>query len=177
MNMSSRPASTDFDSLFREYYRDLGAFAYGRLRDRDAASDLVQDTFVRYIAHTQKAPVAPEAPRFFLWRIASNLILDLARRERRRGQMLPIDDAAALDISDARPSAEQQVAARQEFLILKRALSDLPKNQRTALLWNRVEGLTHAQIAARIGVSASMVNKYIASALSHCAARLAAAGL
>ena len=151
--------------------------AYRRLRDHDAASDLVQDTFVRYIAHARQATIVPEAPRFFLWRIASNLILDLARRERRRGQTVPLDDAAALDLADARPSAEQQVAARQEFLILRKALSDLPKNQRAALLWNRVEGLTHAQIAARLGVSASMVNKYISRALAHCAVRLAAAGL
>jgi RNA polymerase sigma-70 factor (ECF subfamily) len=175
--MSSFPASTDFDDLFRQYHRDLGRFAYGRLRDRDAASDLVQDTFVRYIAHTREASVAPEAPRFFLWRIASNLILDLARRERRRGQTVPLDDVATLAIADTQPSAEHHVAAREEFRILKRALNDLPQNQRAALLWNRVEGLTHTEIAARLGVSASMVNKYIMRALAHCAARMAAAGL
>lgn len=174
--MSSLPASTDFDSLFRHYHRDLGAFAYGRLRDREAASDLVQDTFVRYIAHTREAPVAPEAPRFFLWRIASNLILDLARRERRRGQAVALDDVAALAIADPQPSAEHRLAARQEYRVLKTALNDLPRNQRAALLWNRVEGLTHAEIAARLGVSPSMVNKYIMRALAHCAGRLAAAG-
>lgn len=174
--MSSLPASTDFDSLFRLYHRDLGAFAYGRLRDREAASDLVQDAFVRYIAHTREARVAPEAPRFFLWRIASNLILDLARRERRRGKVMALDDVAALEIADPQPSAEHRLAARQEYRVLKKALNDLPQNQRASLLWNRVEGLTHAEIAARLGVSPSMVNKYIMRALAHCAARLADAG-
>jgi RNA polymerase sigma-70 factor (ECF subfamily) len=174
--MSSLPASNDIDHLFRQYHRDLGAFAYGRLRDRDAASDLVQDTFVRYIAHAREAKVAPEAPRFFLWRIASNLILDLARRDRRRGKTVPLDDVAALQIADPAPSAERRLAARQEYRVLRDALNALPQNQRAALLWNRVECLTHAEIAVRLGVSPSMVNKYIMRALAHCAACLAKAG-
>jgi RNA polymerase sigma-70 factor (ECF subfamily) len=174
--MSSLPASTDFDSLFRQYHRDLGAFAYGRLRDREAASDLVQDAFMRYIAHEREIKVAPEAPRFFLWRIASNLILDIARRERRRGHAVALDDVSALEIADPAPSAERRLAARQEYRVLRRALSDLPHNHRAALLWNRVEGLTHAAIAAKLGVSPSMVNKYIMRALAHCAARMAEAG-
>lgn len=174
--MTSPPGPIDFDSLFRQYQRDLGAFAYGRLHDREAASDLVQDTFVRYIAYAQSTKVAPEAPRYFLWRIASNLILDLMRRERRRGRSVALDDAAALAIADPQPSAERRLAARQEYRVLKRALNDLPQNQRAALLWNRVEALTHAEIATRLGVSPSMVNKYIMRALAHCAARLSEAG-
>jgi RNA polymerase sigma-70 factor (ECF subfamily) len=174
--MASPPGPIDFDSLFRQYHRDLGAFAYGRLRDREAASDLVQDAFVRYIAHARETKVAPEAPRFFLWRIASNLILDLARRERRRGRPVSLDDAAALAIADPQPSAERRLAARQEYRILRRALDDLPRNHRAALLWNRVERLTHAEIAGKLGVSPSMVNKYIMRALAHCAARLIDAG-
>lgn len=174
--MTAQPAATDFDSLFRRYHRDLGAFAYGRLKDREAASDLVQDAFVRYIAHTREAAAAPEAPRFFLWRIASNLVLDLGRRERRRGRTSSLDDATAAEIADPAPSPERQLAAREEYRILVRALNELPANQRAALVMNRVEQLTHSEIARRLGVSPSMVNKYIMRALSHCAIRLMKAG-
>jgi len=174
--MSAQPASTDIDGLFRRYRRELDAFAYGRLRDREAASDLVQDAFVRYIAHTQEARRAPEAPRFFLWRIASNLILDLGRRERRRGRSASLDDANAAAVADPAPSPERQVTAREEYRILVQALSELQPKQRMALVMNRVEQRTHAEIAARLKVSPSMVNKYIMRALTHCAARLMEAG-
>lgn len=175
--MGSRPAPSEFDRLFRQYHRDLGAFAYGRLRDREAASDLVQDVFVRYIAHAQETKIAPEAPRFFLWRIASNLILDFRRRERRRGPIASLDDVASFELTDPTPSAERRLNARQEYRILRRALDELPASVRTALLMNRVERLTHAEIAARLGVSSSMVNKYIMRALAHCAGRMTATGL
>ncbi|WP_072377042.1 sigma-70 family RNA polymerase sigma factor [Hyphomicrobium sp. NDB2Meth4] len=174
--MNSQPTATDFDSLFRVYHRELGSFAYGRLRDREAASDVVQDAFVRYIAHTRQAAAVPEAPRFFLWRIASNLILDFGRRERRRGHQAAIDDAAVAEIADPAPSPEHQLAARQEYRILVRALGELSANQRAALVMNRVDQMTHAEIARRLGVSPSMVNKYIMRALTHCVMRLMEAG-
>jgi RNA polymerase sigma-70 factor (ECF subfamily) len=83
---------------------------------------------------------------------------------------------AALQIADPAPSAERRLAARQEYRVLRDALNALPQNQRAALLWNRVECLTHAEIAVRLGVSPSMVNKYIMRALAHCATSLAKAG-
>jgi RNA polymerase sigma factor (sigma-70 family) len=175
--MVAQPVATDFDNLFRQYHRDLGAFAYGRLRDSEAASDVVQDAFVRYIAHTRGAKAVPEAPRFFLWRIVSNLILDLRRRERRWGRTASLEDAVALELADPAPGPERQVSAREELRILTRALDALPKHVRAALIMNRVEQLTHAQIARRLNVSPSMVNKYIMRALGHCAARMMEAGL
>lgn len=39
----------DLDVLFRLYARDLTSFAFRRLRDREAAADVVQDGFVRYM--------------------------------------------------------------------------------------------------------------------------------
>jgi RNA polymerase sigma-70 factor (ECF subfamily) len=172
--MTIQPAATDFDGLFRRYKRELDTFAYGRLRDREAASDVVQDAFVRYIAHTRQTREVPEAPRFFLWRIASNLILDFGRSERRRGRMASLDEVGAVEFADPAPSPERQVTAREEYRILVRALAELSANQRKALLLNRVEQMTHAQIATRLQVSPSMVNKYIMRALTHCAARLQA---
>ncbi|MCP6134986.1 helix-turn-helix domain-containing protein, partial [Klebsiella pneumoniae] len=52
--------------------------------------------------------------------------------------------------------------------MLDEALLQLPDKARQALLLNRVEGLTQAQIAQRLGVSESMVAKYIGQALRHC---------
>ncbi len=48
------------------------------------------------------------------------------------------------------------------------AMDQLPTNARLALLLNRLEGLTHAQIATRLGVSESTVGKYIVQAVRHC---------
>ena len=55
-----------------------------------------------------------------------------------------------------------------QLALLDRALRQLPEKPRQALLLSRVEGLTHAAIARRLGVSESMIAKYLAQSLRHC---------
>ncbi len=62
-------------------------------------------------------------------------------------------------------------------MILDQALLQLPPKARQALLLNRVEGLTQRQVAQRLGVSESMVAKYIGQALRHCRGWLQKAGV
>jgi len=159
----------DLDALFRLYHRELTRVAFRRLHDQDAAADLVQDAFVRYLSADRV--VAPLSPRFFLHRIVANLTLDALRRTKRRGLLLAIDDVAET-IADPAPLADHLLMARQEFKLLSRALNELQPRCRAALLLNRVEGKTHAEIAAMLGVSSSMVSKYIMAALSHCMKRM-----
>jgi transmembrane sensor len=64
--------------------------------------------------------------------------------------------------------ARAALLARERLQILDEALLQLSANARQALLLNRIEGLTQAQIAQRLGVSESMVAKYIGQALRHC---------
>ena len=165
--------SQDLDAIFRAYHRELQSRAYGRLGDRHAAADVVQDAFVRYAS----MPAGPQArpignPRFFLWRIVDNLILDLGRRRRRWGDPVDIDGLDEQHLVDPRPTPEQALSMRQQVALLDAALRELPDNCRTALLLNRLDGLGHAEIAGRLRVSASMVSKYIMQALRHCAERL-----
>ena len=161
----------DLDTLFRRYQAELNTFALRRLRDREAAADVVQDAFVRYLAGGVTAAEERVSPRFFLWRIVGNLTIDIARRARRRGSDTSLDEIAER-FADPRPGAERCLEGRQQLALLHSALSELPARSRDALLLNRLHGLTHAQIGTRLGVSGSMVSKYIMTALRHCAVRL-----
>ncbi len=166
----SSAAPDDLAALFEAHRAELQASAYRRVGDREVAADIVQDAFLRYAAMGSQAltPQVVQRPRFFLWRIVTNLILDRQRQRARRGlhgDIAGVEDALA----DPQPLPEQQAADAQRLNRLRQALQDLPPNCRDALLLNRVEGLGHAQIAARLGVSASMVSKYIMQALRHCA--------
>jgi RNA polymerase sigma-70 factor (ECF subfamily) len=168
---SGASLAVDLDALFRRYQAELNTFALRRLRDREAAADVVQDAFVRYLVAGATAEAPPASPRFFLWRIVGNLTIDVARRARRRGTFTPLDDIADR-LADPRPTAERCLEARQQLALLRCALADMPPRSRAALLLNRLHGMTHAEIGGRLGVSASMVSKYIMTALRHCALRL-----
>lgn len=162
--------SVDLDTLFREHSVELRRFAYRELRDSDRAADLVQDTFLRY-ASQPNGSSAVEHPRFFLWRILRNLLIDLRRMEHRRGAHLALEDFADY-LADPAPSLERQLESRQQLTRLRAALAELPENCRRALLLNRLDGLSHAEIGVRLAVSTSMVTKYVIQALRHCARQL-----
>ena len=175
--LASRPVQeiAEFDDLFRRYWSELNGFAYRRLRDREAAADIVQDGFVRFLSrgHGRDGSADPYSPRLFLWRIVANLTVDFIRQKRRRGPSTSLDDVG-WQLVDSTPTPEMCLEAQQQFAELRRALAELTYEQRTSLLLNRVEGLTHAEIASRLGISASMVAKHVAAAFRHCVRRLPA---
>jgi RNA polymerase sigma-70 factor (ECF subfamily) len=164
--------SESLDTLFRQCARDLNRLAHHRLGCPEDAADVVQDAFVRYAGMVEKGTTEHVVtPRFFLSRIVSNLIIDRLRVQRRRGVHGSLDEAG-LDIVDPRPAPSQLLEYREQLKLLAQALDELPENCRKAILLNRLEGYTHKQIAEQLGVSSSMVTKYIMRALKHCAIRL-----
>ena len=75
--------------------------------------------------------------------------------------------------SQAIPDPEQQLASAQLLACVMRWLmSELPARQRQALLLVRLDGLSVAEAAGRLGVSERSARLYVAQALAHCHARL-----
>jgi RNA polymerase sigma-70 factor (ECF subfamily) len=50
---------------------------------------------------------------------------------------------------------------------VERALAELPLNCRQVFIWQKLEGLTQAEIAERMGLSKNMVEKYMIRTLRH----------
>ncbi|WP_149535908.1 RNA polymerase sigma factor [Siccirubricoccus phaeus] len=166
----------DLDALFRRHHRELQRYAREGLRDRSQAADIVQDAFLRYAMAAQGRGDAPRPianPVAFLWQVVRNIVRDHGRQHRRRGAPLDLQEFSE-SLADPRPSAERILVARQEFLVLRAALDELPRHCRLALLLSRTEGLTHPEIARHLGISTSMVTKHVIRALRHCTRRLSA---
>ncbi len=88
----------------------------------------------------------------FLLRIAHNRCLSLAWRRAR----LEVDDVELLHVPDPRPPVDEQVADRQRGERLLSHVRALPLGQRQVLTL-ALEGLTHAEIAAVVGITAENV--------------------
>ena len=154
---------------------DLVRFFAARLRSMTAAEDLVQDLYIRVSSLDSGEPV--ENPSAYLYRLASNLMLDRLRSERRtgardsawlQGQRLELGGEAVAD----EPSAEQNVAGRQRLAQVARAISELPPKTRRAFELHKLQGLTQEETARALGVSRKTVEKQISSALQRLLARL-----
>lgn len=94
----------DLDVLFRRYAGELQQHAFRRLKDREAAADVVQDSFVRLLLWRRgRSQVSfPYGSRSFLWKIVGNLTVDVIRRNRIIGSVGSLDDA--LEAIDPNPT-------------------------------------------------------------------------
>lgn len=157
-------ASPHLKRLFLTHFRELQAYLTERLRDPEVAADLTQETFLRYAERGGDAAIVHE--RSYLYRTAHNLAVDHIRQNAsRRTDALAPEDMA--HVPDEGPSVEAAASARQELERLRALIGDLPERTRRIFVLNRIEGLTYAQVARRMGISESSVQKHLAAALRH----------
>lgn len=150
------------------YYRELVSFLSSRLGSRQAAEDIAQDTYLRVLERTEGERI--EHPRAFLYRTALNLVVDRHRRNLVR-QAEPLE---VLD-SDERwhsPAPVQRMQLDQRLALMQQALDELSAPCRDSFLLRKLEGLSHLQIAERLGISRSVVEKHIVNAMKHCRVRM-----
>lgn len=156
-------------SAFEQHHNDLLRFFTHKLGCRDLAADCTQETYVHLVR--MRSTIDVQNPRAFLFRVAANLAVDNLRKIRIRREALSVDPPPDNSPSMA-PSAEETLAAKQRLARVEHAIGELSPKCRSALLMNRLEGKTHREIAEKLGVSESMVAKYVIQALKHCRARL-----
>ncbi len=137
---------------------------------RATAADLTQDLFLRLCRIGTHLSTRDDARRY-LMRIAMNAATDHRRIESRRTELL--SGLHALFAGNT-PDPQEQLLLDERMSEVEVALAELPSKCRDVLWLSRVEGLTHTEIAERLGVSRSLVEKYIVRALLHCRARLSA---
>ncbi|MFN4281244.1 MAG: RNA polymerase sigma factor [Alphaproteobacteria bacterium] len=159
----------EIEALFLAHGRELRVYLMRQLRDPQAAADLLQETFLRLAE--QPAVAGIENPRSYLYRTARNLAIDHFRQEERR-QTRPVPNETLAEIESDAPALDEAADARERMAHLRAALDELPARTREIFLFNRVEGLTHAEVARRLGVSDSTVQKHLARALHHVMRRM-----
>jgi RNA polymerase sigma-70 factor, ECF subfamily len=156
-----RDSTEAFDALFRKYIGPVVAFASSYVGSRARAEELAQDAFVQlYRARHHYEPRA----RFktFLYRIVTNVCLSEVRRAHNRQEVADAGPEGAVDTakSDAR-TGEEDVVLREEVTQMRRAVLELPPQQRAALLLARVEGLSYEEVARSLACSVSAVKSLI----------------
>jgi RNA polymerase sigma-70 factor, ECF subfamily len=136
------------------------------VRDRALAEDLVQEAMVR--AWSQARHFNPRRARFTTWlyRIVMNLCIDQGRR------LQPVPLPADFNPADPAASADEMIEASQRDALLAGAVSELPVNQRAALTLVYDEGMSGAEAARVLGLSAKAVERLLARARVHLRQRL-----
>lgn len=151
------------------FAEELRRFLTKRLKCPEAAADLTQETYLRLQQRDKNSSV--DNARALAFHIAMNLAVDYQRKVAVRNRYMVDEEIDTLsEVSSSSP--EQTMIARQRLEILKSALDELPLDCRTVFLLHGVEGLKYSEIAARLGISLSMVGKHLSRAMAHCAQRI-----
>lgn len=158
--------------VFLIHRQELLAWLMRRLRERDQAEDVVQDLYLRYVGHAGTHVV--EDSRAYLFQMARNMLADLVRqRQARPVESLGHDESLLAATPDTAPGPERVAASRSELRRLAACLEQLPEQTQRIFLLNRVHGLSYREVAERLGVSVSTVQKSLARALGHVTERMA----
>jgi RNA polymerase sigma-70 factor (ECF subfamily) len=148
--------------VFRSDYRWLTEKLRHRLGCSFRAEDVASEVFVQLAALPDVQAV--REPRALITTIAQRVLYDIWRRRDLERAYL---NALAHKPEEFHPSPEERTILLESLLAVDRALAGLSSKARQAFLYSQLDGLTYAQIAERLGVSASMVRQYMAQAL-HC---------
>lgn len=158
--------------MLERYHRELLNFLTRQVNDRDTAADLTQESFVRVLA-AQSGGQAVLDMRALLYRTARNLVIDQHRRAVHRQH----DDIDALDeveqpLAPRHTQPDEILAYEQQARALVAAIESLPPRCREAFVLNRFEGLSHQEVADRMGISKNMVAQHVARGILTCQACL-----
>lgn len=156
------------DAAVQNLRTDLIAYLSRRERGGEEAEDMAQEAFARFHRAGHELHTPDARPLLFV--IARNIQLDrwkVAGREssRRLGDDIHDLDSGPRALASDLPPADQHLIGRQNLAAAAAVIRALPPKTRDAFLLHRFESLTYRQIGARLGVSVSMVEKYIAEAL------------
>lgn len=163
MSSVQNPHRDIVGALYRDHRGWLLTWLRRNVACPQRAEDLSQDTFVRLLGRDELK--APNQPRAFLAAVAKGLLFDHFRRAALEQAWL--DELAQLPLAE-HPSPEDQHLILEDLKAIDAMLGKLSSKARAAFLYNRLDGLAHAQIAERLGVSVSRVRQYLAQAMRQC---------
>jgi RNA polymerase sigma factor (sigma-70 family) len=145
-----RPAGREAQTtglLYERYARQIFNFCLHRLGNREEAEDAAQTTFLNAFRSIQRG-VTPELEQAWLFKIAENVCLTRHRSAFRRRR---VESPSDLDVlQEVVPSPQRDA---ETLIRLSDALSEMPDQQRRALLLREWQGLSYREIADELDLS------------------------
>ena len=138
-----------------------------RVRQQDDVVDLVQEVFLRI--STRGAVDDIDNLKGYVFQVAASVLTDRQRRRTVRHE----DSHVELDperMGETEIGPDRILAGREALTAAVAALDSMPERTRTIFVLRRLEGMRYLEIAGRLGLSVSAVEKHMVRAVEHLAA-------
>ena len=144
---------TAYRGLVEKYQTRIYQVVYGIVRNPEDARDITQDAFVKAYKNLGKFRLESS---FYTWiyRIASNLAIDLTRKQKRRQTTSGFDESIATKDGDGmmleqhtHDSPRKVVERKELYGLIMDALDKLPGEQKQIIVLREVEGMSYKEIS------------------------------
>jgi RNA polymerase sigma-70 factor (ECF subfamily) len=144
-----------FRELFDQYHKKVYRIAYAVSRQREDALDIVQEVFIK-LYHSIGTFRGKSKFYTFLYRMAMNTAIDYARRAGRARSRL--DEKEISQFPEESEKGPDAIFLYKELETrVRSALEKLPADQRRALIFREIEGLSYEEMAETMGCSIGTV--------------------
>ena len=147
----------DFKMIYDTHFDDLRRYLIYRSGDQDLSGDIAQNVFMK--VWTKKIEIASGNIKSLLFKMATDEFISHIRRKK-----VERDYNNNIDLRLIRESDTDDDLSDKK-LRFEKALNQLPEKQKTALLMNKMQGLTHKEIAEILNLSQKAIEKRIRLAM------------
>lgn len=123
--------------------------------------DVIQEAFAKLVGMGSVDGIRD--PRTYLFQVARSVVAGHLRSQ--KVVAITVSDMDILDLAGDEPSAEVQLSDRQELRRLAQGIAGLPEPTRTIFRLRRVEQLPQREIAQRLRMPESTVEKHVSRAI------------
>ncbi len=156
-----------FRVLFERYQRKVFSLAWGMVRDRERAEEVVQEAFLKAYRNLDRFQ-GDSSFYTWLYRITMNVGIDYLRREKKRAGSVDYDDRMAHHeevnkgefplVSSFGTQTPGRIQGRQELAEqIGRAMEQLSEKHRQVILLREIEGLSYTEIAETLDIQKGTV--------------------
>jgi RNA polymerase sigma-70 factor (ECF subfamily) len=157
-----------FTAIYDRFFKVLFLHAVKRLHDEDEARDLVQELF-SVLWLKRETVVAKTNLSNYLYTATRNGVFNFIARQKVGAKYL---NSLPSEIDEAICITDHLARERQLSIVIEREIAALPEKMRIVFELSRKQGLSHKQIAERLGISEETVKSQIKNALKQLRVKL-----
>lgn len=163
-----------FQVAFRTWYTLLCNYAFTFTKDADVCEDIVQDLFIKIWEH-RRGLLEEASLRYYLFTAVRNNCISWLRKEKQLAIVQWTDDDTVAVTPDY--PVERAGEGRDERLLLRQAIDQLPPKCKEVFLLSRFGKLSYKEIATDLGISQKTVENQLGKALKMLRAFLKESGI
>ncbi|MFC3051048.1 RNA polymerase sigma factor [Kordiimonas pumila] len=157
---------TNLQKVIDNYRPHLHRYLRSKLQNPEDVEDIAQESYLRLLR--VEFPELIKRPQDYLFRIASNVVHDFYLKKSKQPDFIDYDNIVDTGNDKDQHDLQDDIERRSSIKHLETFIKDLPSTQKAAFLLKKRDGLSHEEIAEKLGISEHSSRAYVSRTVAHC---------